>query len=425
MSIKTRYVLLLALLGACTAEQSEPQLACEQSHDGLTVPDGFCVVVAADSVGRARHLAVRENGDIYVALRSKNHEGGIAALRDINGDGRSDSVAYFGDLTGTGIELRGDWLYFGSDTMIVRYALQEGALLPTTPAEVIVEGFHDQPSHASKPFTFDGQGKMYVNIGAPSNACQEQRRTPGSAGQDPCAQLEEYAGVWQYSADEQSQHAYVNGTRYATGIRNSVAITWHPATDQLYVVQHGRDDLHRLWPDSFTEEQNNQLPAEELLAVQAQDDFGWPYCYWDHYKNQKLLSPEYGGDGSTVGRCEAAKDPVYGFAAHWAPNDILFYTGTQWPEHYHGGALVAFHGSWNRSPVQAGYEVTFLPMDNGVPTGDAEPFVGGFIGSESVRSPGSARARPTGLAMGPDGSIYTSDSVKGRIWRVVYTGAES
>lgn len=421
--MKNIFLVLLMVLAACTPEPSTPQFACETDHDGLTVPDGFCVIVAADSVGRARHLAVHDNGDIYVALRQKHNEGGIAALRDTDGDGRADSIAYFGELTGTGIELRGDWLYFGSDTMIVRHALREGVLVPAGIPEVIVGGFHDQPSHASKPFAFDGAGSMYVNIGAPANACQNQRRTPGSPGQDPCPLLDEYAGIWRYAADANNQKAYVNGTRYASGIRNAVAVTWHQAEDQLYVVQHGRDDLHRLWPDRFTEEQNNRLPAEELFAVNAQDDFGWPYCYWDHFNNQKLLSPEYGGDGSLTDRCGATKDPVYGFTAHWAPNDILIYTGTQLPEHYHGGVFVAFHGSWNRSPVQAGFEVTFLPMDGGTPTGDAEAFVSGFVGSEPVSSPGSARARPTGLAMGPDGSVYIADSVKGRIWRILYSGA--
>lgn len=421
--MKNYYLILLMVLAACTPISTTPQLACEPDDDNLTVPDGFCVIVVADSVGRARHLTVRDNGDVYVALRRSKEDGGIAALRDLDGDGRADSIAYFGNLIGTGIELRDNWLYFGADTIIVRHALVDGALVPDGPAEVIVAGFHDQPSHAAKPFTFDGSGNLYVNIGAPANACQVQRRAPGSEGQDPCPLLDEYAGIWRYSADTMGQDAYASGARYASGIRNAVAITWHPGLDQLFVVQHGRDDLHRLWPDRFTDEQNNQLPAEELFAVDEGDDFGWPYCYYDHFMSQKLLGPEYGGDGSTVGRCGDAKDPAFGFSAHWAPNDILIYTGTQWPERYHGGVFVAFHGSWNRSPVQAGFEVTFLAMDGGTPTGAAESFVGGFVGSEPVSSPGSARARPTGLALGPDGSVYISDSVKGRIWRIVHTGA--
>ena len=421
--MKHWYLGLCLAMAACAPIAESPQLTCAPDHDGLTLADGFCAVVVADSVGRARHLAVRANGDVYVALRRENNGGGIAALRDLDGDGRADSIAYFGDLVGTGIELRKNWLYFGSDTLVVRYALEENELVPTGVATTIVGGFHDQPSHASKPFTFDGAGNIYVNIGAPANACQALRRAPASEGQDPCPLLDEYAGIWRYSADTADQDAYEDGGRYASGIRNAVALTWHPVVDQLYVVQHGRDDLHRLWPDRYTEEQNNQLPAEELFAVEDQDDFGWPYCYYDHFQQRKLVGPEYGGDGTVAGRCDTAKDPVYGFAAHWAPNDILFYTGSQYPEHYNGGALVAFHGSWNRSPEQAGFEVTFLPMDGQEVTGTAETFVSGFAGDAPVRSPGNARARPTGLAMGPDGSVYIADSVKGRIWRIVYSAA--
>ena len=222
-------------------------------------------------------------------------------------------------------------------------------------------------------------------------------------------------------ADEINQHAYKDGTRYATGIRNGVANAWHAGVNRLYVVQHGRDDLHRLWPDRFTEEQNNHLPAEEFFAIEEGDDFGWPYCYYDPFQKAKLLSPEYGGDGKIVSRCSEAKDPIYGFPAHWAPNDLIFYTGIQFPERYQGGALIAFHGSWNRSPEQAGFAIAFLPMEGDQVSGDVELFVSGFAGGEAVTTPGNARARPTGLALGPDGSVYIADSVKGRIWRIIYT----
>lgn len=117
--------------------------------------------------------------------------------------------------------------------------------------------------------------------------------------------------------------------------------------------------------------------------------------------------------------------PIYGFPAHWAPNDLMFYTGMQFPEKYRGGAFIAFHGSWNRSPNQDGFQITFLPMENTEVTGDPEIFAGGFIGSDSISTSSEARARPTGLAMGPDGSMYISDSVNGRIWRIIYTGHDS
>jgi mono/diheme cytochrome c family protein len=139
-----------------------------------------------------------------------------------------------------------------------------------------------------------------------------------------------------------------------------------------------------------------------------------------------VLAPEYGGDGTVTDRCESKTDPIMAFPAHTAPNDLLFYTGTQFPEKYWNGAFIAFHGSWNRAPLQQeGYYVVYVPMENGLPAGDWEVFADGFSGLEKVLNPGDAEHRPVGLAMGPDGSLYISDSRKGTIWRVIYTGEES
>ncbi|MCY4159813.1 MAG: PQQ-dependent sugar dehydrogenase [Bacteroidetes bacterium] len=409
----------LLLIAACTVEENL-EFACAENNDDLNLPAGFCAVVVADSLGRARHLTVRDNGDIYVAFRNQDDAGGIAALRDENGNGRADRIEYFGDLRGTGIHWREGWIYFGANNQIVRYALNAQEFTPASAPEVMVNGFQEQNSHQAKPFEFDDSGNLYVNIGAPSNACQEMRRSPGSEGLDPCPQLNYFGGVWRVSIRPE-QHVHEDGIRYATGIRHGVANAWHEGN--LYVVQHGRDDLHRLWPDLFTETQNNNLPAEEFLVVQEGADFGWPYCYYDHQSGIKKLNPEYGGDGEIIGRCEQATLPIHGFPAHWAPNDLLFYTGTQYPEKYHNGAFVAFHGSWNRSPIQDGFQVIFLPMAAGEVLGEPEMFAGGFAAIDSLSTPGLARARPTGLAMGPDGSVYISDSVKGRIWRILYTNS--
>ena len=173
----------------------------------------------------------------------------------------------------------------------MRYAMQENALLPDGNVQIIVEGFHNQATHAVKPFEFDQSGGMYVNIGVPSNACQAQSRIPEVEGLDPCPFLEEYGGVWRYLADETNQHAYKDGTRYATGIRNGVANAWHAGVNRLYVVQHGRDDLHRLWPDRFTEEQNNHLPAEEFLPLRKEMILGGHTVITIHSRKRNCLAP--------------------------------------------------------------------------------------------------------------------------------------
>ena len=140
-------------------------------------------------------------------------------------------------------------------------------------------------------------------------------------------------------------------------------------------------------------------------------------------QGKKLLNPEYGGDGKNEGDGAKLTPPILGFPGHFAPNDLLFYAGSQFPERYRHGAFIAFHGSTIRMPYsQAGYIVAFVPMRDGRPAGEWEVFADGFSGIDPIPNTGDAAARPMGLAEGPDGSLYVSDSVKGRIWKVTYRG---
>ena len=135
------------------------------------------------------------------------------------------------------------------------------------------------------------------------------------------------------------------------------------------------------------------------------------------------MAPEYGGDGEIVGRCSEYDDPVIGFPGHWAPNDLVFYDGDQFPERYKNGAFIAFHGSTNRAPYpQSGYFVAFVPFKDGNPNGEWEVFADGFARVDPIVSVKDAHYRPMGIAFGPDGSMYLSDSVKGRIWKITYSG---
>jgi glucose/arabinose dehydrogenase len=135
-----------------------------------------------------------------------------------------------------------------------------------------------------------------------------------------------------------------------------------------------------------------------------------------------VLAPEYGGNGKTIDRCAGKDQPIMWFPGHWAPNDLLFYTGNQFPARYKNGAFVCFHGSWNRAPLkQGGYFVAFVPFGkDGKPSGKWEVFAEGFAGGPEIMSPNDAKARPMGLTQGADGSLYITDSVKGKIWRVMY-----
>lgn len=413
--------LLLLLISCNTSGQQAEGAAQAGDNAGLILPEGFKAVVVADNLGPGRHIDINENGDIYMTLQSMSSGHGIVALRDTSGDSHADVVEYFGNYAGTGMEVHDGYLYFGGDTMILRYRLSPGRLLPQEEPVVLAGGFPMQNQHSDKTFAIDDKGYIYANVGAPSNACMERTRTRGSPGIDPCPQLNRQAGIWRFSLNRMNQRQAEDGYRYATGIRNAVALDWNVKEAELYAVMHGRDQLHQFFPDLYTEEENAQLPSEEFLLVREGSDFGWPYCYYDHLKGQKVLAPEYGGDGNITGRCEDKDDPIMGFPGHLAPNDLLFYTGTQYPEKYRNGAFICFHGSWNRAPLeQEGFYVAFVPFGGELPSGDWEVFAGGFAGTDYVSSPSEAEYRPMGIAMGKDGSLYVSDSKKGRIWKIFY-----
>lgn len=416
------FIAVLMLSGCGQPRKTE--LAPDKNNGGISLPDKFAAVVVVDTLGRGRHMAINANGDIYLHLARLNGEKkGIVALRDTTGDGRADIIKGFSDVPGTGIELHNGYLYYSDRTHIYRSKLAEGDLLPAEARDTVVT-LVDGVGHMEKPFTFDNKGGLYVNVGSMSNACEEKLRTPHTKGANPCVELETRAGIWKFDDNTMNQTQDL-GHRYATGIRNAVALTWNSEVNRLYAAQHGRDDLHRYWPEYYTEEDNLEFPSEIFFDLEQGDDMGWPYCYFNHVTGQKILNPEYGGDGKKTEQCEKAKTPLAGFPGHWAPNDVLIYQGNLFPEKYKGGAFIAFHGSWNRlGHEQQGFKVIFIPMKDGKPSGQWEVFADGFIGPNPITNPGDAFFRPCGLAEGPDGSLYISDSQHGRIWRILYYPGE-
>ena len=197
----TFLMIALALLGSCqlnATKNSVKGIVPDKDNAGLKLPKGFSALVYADNIGHARHMAINTNGDIYVSLSNVKNGGGIVCLRDSNKDGRADVIKYHGIYDGTGIKIYKGYVYFGADTIVVRYKLTENELVPSNTPEVIAKGFTPQNQHATKPFTFDKEGNMYVTVGAPSNACQVQDRTKGSPGIDPCPILEQHGGIWRF-----------------------------------------------------------------------------------------------------------------------------------------------------------------------------------------------------------------------------------
>jgi glucose/arabinose dehydrogenase len=418
--------------------RSTSSVECDADNGGLTfLPPGFCAVVVADVIdggepARARHMAVTPSGDVFVAInspRNNNPTFGIVGLRDNDGDGRADKQSRFSpDLGGSGIAWDEGSLYFGANDRILRFTLPPGRLAPVGEPEVVVSGLPNTGDHISKTVVLADPHTLFVNIGSASNACQVANREAQSPGVFPCPELPTRAGVWKFDAGVTNQ-TQANGEHYATGLRNMVALAVNPRNNELYGVQHGRDMLFENWPQFFTVEEDAVLPSEEFVKITRGSDNGWPYCYHDAvFEHKKVLAPEYGGDGRKVrGRrginCASYNQPLVAFGAHWAPNGLHFYSGTQFPERYHGGAFVAFHGGFDRAPLpNEGYQVQFVPFGaNGMPSGDAETFADGFAGSDGPL-PATARHRPVGVTEGPDGSLYVSDDRGGRIYRIIFRG---
>ncbi|MFC6102748.1 c-type cytochrome [Olivibacter domesticus] len=458
---------------------SRPQLPeGDRDNGGLYLPGGFEALVAVDSLGGgpmpetqqnpwagrrpssdgkqpkpfrsnqgkprigqpqrnyfgSRSIDVNNQGDVYVKLRVSTPNGKAnAALRDTDGDGKLDSIVYWGEYQsgqyGNAMNIHNGYIYYSSELYVFRSKLIPGTLLPEAKIDTIVIDDGPPHEHITKPLAFDGKGHMFVGWGAGSNSCQEFNRVSGSKGMgDPddaengCPLLDDHGGIWMFDEDKLNQHQG-DGVKYATGLRSLVAMNWDNASNSLYTVMHGTDDFALTWPEYYDYWQGAMLPSEEFFKVPQGFDAGWPYYYYDHMQKKKLLAPEYGGDGKKAGNGATAGQPLVGFPGHFAPNGLLFYKGDQFPARYRNGAFIAFHGSTNRPPYpQAGYIVAFVPMKDGVVTGSWEIFADGFGGMDTIPTAPDANYRPMGLAEGSDGSLYVGDTQKGKIWRIMFKG---
>jgi glucose/arabinose dehydrogenase/cytochrome c5 len=425
---------LMLVIATAAAPHGVAAAECKNQDAGITLSPGFCAIVFADNLGHVRHLAVSSDNVVYANTWSGRYYhnaapppgGFLLALKDTTGSAKADVIQRFGPdksagaAGGTGIALYNGALYAELNDKIVRYLRTPGEIAPASKAEIVLSGMPLTGDHPMHPFIIDARGNLFVDLGSATNACQSENRFPLSPGLNPCTELEARAGIWRYDANKTDQN-FSTAARYASGIRNGEGFGFDKA-GRLYVTQHGRDQLSQNWPKLYTVEQGVELPAEELIELKQGGDYGWPECYYDQNQKKLVLAPEYGGDGGKiVGDCASKRAPVAAFPGHLAPNDLLIYTGTQFPEPYRDGAFIAFHGSWNRAPRdQAGYNVVFQPLADGKIAGDYVVFADGFAGVH--KDPGRAAFRPSGLAMGPDGALYIGDDVHGRIWRVTYRG---
>ena len=371
----------------------------------IEVPESLCATVYADDVGPARHLAVAANGTVYVATwREGQRAGGIVALRDTNGDGVADQRARFGPEGGSGIAIADGRLYFATMNNVFRYPLDPDELIPRAPAETVVTAMPFL-EHGARSIAVHGD-QLFLNIGAPSNACERDYPRRILDGAFPCGELETSGGIWAFHALGVNQRPSPLN-RFATGLRHTVALAVDPRDGRLYGAPHGIDHLDRWWPRAgYSDRDAATIPSETLFRIDSAGDYGFPYCMHDPRSGRMIVTPGY--DAAAVGdKCARSPLPLATFAAHSAPMAIAFATSHALGPAFRGGMFVALHGSLFHAPEPPrGYAVMFVDMA----TGQVKPF------ASMRRRLGSFTARPSGLAMMPDGSVLVADDLGGRIW---------
>src|SRR6266550_927079 len=329
----------------------------------LYVPSGFSVNLFAEGLHDARSLALAPDGSVFVTLSSDDGE--IDRLVDADGDGVADARStVLSDLSFPfGLAFRGDTLYFAEQTAVQR--LDPGATTPVTLIPNLPSG-----GHVTRTIAFGPDNLLYLAIGSSCNVCDDAPPR---------------AAVTRYNLDGS------NPQTFATGLRNTVGMAFHPTTGELWANNNDRDGL------------DDDLPPEHLNILRDGAWYGWPQCYLPGEAN-----PEYPGAD-----CSSVEPPALTFQAHSAPLGLAFYTGATFPAEYQGDAFMTYHGSWNRTEP-TGAKVVRVRVQDGRPTA-AEDFVTGWQLAD-----GSRWGRPVGLLVMPDGALLVSDDFGGRIWRVSF-----
>jgi len=346
----------------------------------LRGPAGTVVSRFAEDIANVRFLRFAPGGALFASVP---RGGRVVRLEpDRDGDGRSDGRHDF--LTGLnrphGLDFFDGWLYVAETDAVGRARFDAAAGAPPSAFERIVTGLPGGGNHWTRTLRFGPDGWMYVSIGSSCNACREKDRRR--------------AAILRFLPDGSGEEVF------ATGLRNSVGFDWRPADGQLYATDNGRDLL------------GDDFPPCELNRVVRGGFYGWPVA-----NGNRVPDPDFGrGNGA---RIEQSTPPVHGFRAHNAPLGMTFLRGERVPEEYRGAAVVALHGSWNRTRKD-GYKVVSLhwTRDGRIEERD---FLTGFLGSTDDDVIG----RPVDVAQGLDGSVYVSDDYAGSVYRVQWRTASA
>ena len=344
----------------------------------LSIPPNFTVTVFARDLGGVRVLVAAPDGTVYASVPSA---GTILRLRDLDGDGRAETVETVlqGYAGVHGLALGNGTLSFATPTTVYSVPLgADGA--PGTPA-VVADGLPGSGGHQAPGLGLGPDGRLYLTLGSTCNVCDEA------------------------SPERAAMSVLENGTRrvFASGLRNTMGFDWQPATGALYGADQGVDL------------RGDDLPPEEINRLRDGGNYGWPYVYGAQVPD--MLTP-FDPPGTTKEAFAVTTEPsVLDLPAHSSPIQLRFYNGTAFPAEYRGDAFVTLHGSWNRNPPN-GYRVARLQFsDQGEPVGYGD-FLTGFLYDGN-----RVFGRPAGLAVLPDGALLVGDDFNGVVYRVAYAGA--
>jgi len=341
----------------------------------LKLPTGFQVDIYAEGFERPRFMLLGPKGELL--LSDSADSGVIYLFEDAAKPGQRKKLIERLDRP-YGLAFWKDYLYVGEQTSVKRYKYDAENHTVGKGEEVIsLAGLGG--GHWTRSLLFDGKGeKLYVGVGSRSNV---------SAGEDP-----RRAAINRYNPDGSGHEIFASGTR------NPIGLHWYPGTQTLWAAVQERDLLgDDLVPDYFTH-------------IQQGGFYGWPYAYTGPHED-----PRRKGEKPDLVAKTIVPDVI--LPAHVAVLDYLFYTGTQFPPEYRGGAFLAFHGSWNRSK-RVGQEIAFLPFKNGKPAAEQPRyFLTGWMLAPDKRE---VWGRPVALLQMADGSVLVSDDGGNKIWRISY-----
>ncbi len=359
---------------ATPSANNRPRVIPRPNGVQLRVPAGFDVEVFAEGFEVPRFMTMGPHQELLISDAAKAGDGAVYIL-----EGKQRKKLISGLDRPFGLAFWQDYLYVGQPETIRRYKYDAKNRSVDAGAEVVsLKGFGS--GHWTRTVLFDREGKkMYVTVGSGSNV---------DTGEDP-----RRAAINRYNPDGSGHEIY------ASGMRNVIGLRWYPGTDTLWAAVQERDAL------------GDDLVPDYLTHVIQGGFYGWPYAYFGPHEDPR-------NKGQRPDLVKKTITPDVDLGAHVAVLDMIFYTGSQFPAKYKGGAFLAFHGSWNRSK-RVGQSVVFIPFKDGKPAGPIEDFLTGWMLSPDSRD---VWGRPVGLLQMPDGSILVSDDGGKKIWRIRYKG---